>query len=64
MVSGPWNPPPGTLTLPANEVHIWRATLDVDGAELKALEMVLSTDEQARASRFHFEKHRQHFVAT
>jgi len=63
MISGPWNPPLGTVILPANEVHIWRAALDVDGAELKALAAVLSTDEQARASRFHFEKHRQHFVA-
>ena len=63
MIPGPWNRPPQTLSLSANEVHIWRATLDVDGAELKALAAVLSPDEQARASRFHFEKHRQYFVA-
>jgi 4'-phosphopantetheinyl transferase len=52
------------LTLPDDEVHLWRVDLGaVAGAE-KRWRKILSPDEQVRAARFHFERDRQHFTAT
>jgi 4'-phosphopantetheinyl transferase len=51
------------LTLPANQVHIWYADLDVDPGELDGLATILARDERVRASRFHFQRDRVHFVA-
>ncbi len=58
-----WFPPPLSLTLRAEEVHLWRASLDCDPLVLSRLEATLSSDELARADRFVFEKDRSHFVA-
>jgi 4'-phosphopantetheinyl transferase len=49
--------------LPENEVHVWRATLDVASTDLERLRATLSSDEQARAARFHFPKDQHHFIA-
>jgi 4'-phosphopantetheinyl transferase len=49
--------------LSPGEVHIWRATLDRVEAELQEFRQILAPDEQARADRFYFEIHRQHFTA-
>lgn len=57
-----WNPPPEALALESNEVHVWRAALDVEPAYLKRLEQMLSDDERERARRFFFEEHRGRFV--
>lgn len=46
-----------------NEVHVWRAVLDVSTAELERLARLLSSDEQARARRFRFQKDQEHFIA-
>ncbi len=43
------------LALPENEVQLWRVDLEA---------IVLSSDETARASRFHFPRDRQRFVAS
>jgi len=59
----PWVPPPDDLKLPDEEVHVWRAGLDLPTAQLERLHRVLSPDEQEKAARFHFEKDRQHFTA-
>ena len=58
-----WLPPPRSLTLPQNELHVWRATLDLAPIDLECLRATLSSDEQARAARFHFPEDQQHFVA-
>jgi 4'-phosphopantetheinyl transferase len=58
-----WLRAPDYLTLPQNEVHVWRATLDLDDIELERLRATLSSDERDRAARFHFPKDQQHFVA-
>jgi 4'-phosphopantetheinyl transferase len=50
-------------TLPDNEVHVWRAGLELDPVKLPLLENLLSADERARASRFHFARDRKHFIA-
>jgi 4'-phosphopantetheinyl transferase len=48
------------LTLDTTEVHIWQASLDGRPADI--FESFLSSDELARADRFHFPRDRQHFV--
>ena len=59
----PWPTPPSQLNLASEEIHIWCLHLDVKFAEMKELTRVLSDDEQTRADRFHFDIHRQRFVA-
>jgi 4'-phosphopantetheinyl transferase len=49
-----------TLELPADEVHVW--TADLDSYAPESLISVLSTEEAERASRFHFNTHRHHFI--
>ena len=58
-----WDSPPKTLVLPNNAVHVWRASLHVSASELRTLEDTLAVDERARAERFYFQKHREHFIA-
>ena len=58
-----WLSSPVDLTLSKDEVHIWRAALDLPAARLQKLVKSLSADEQVRAERFHFEQHRQRFIA-
>jgi 4'-phosphopantetheinyl transferase len=58
-----WRHPPCSLTLPQNEVHVWRANLGVDPIDLEEMRATLTSDERARAARFLFPKDQQHFVA-
>ncbi len=58
-----WHPPPESLTLGSDEVHVWRATLDRSAAALQRLLQTLSEDESARADRFYFQRDREHFIA-
>ncbi len=57
-----WYPPPNTLTLASNEVHVWRAVLELEAARVRSLRHTLSAEEQARAERFYFHQDRKHFV--
>lgn len=62
--SAQWLPPTdATCTLGSDEVHLWRAALDVSPAELAALSAVLGEDELARAAQRIFQRDRQHFTA-
>ncbi len=56
-----WKPPPQHLTLPPNHVHVWKANLSPPESKLAHLQTILSSDEQARAQRFKFPKHRKAF---
>ena len=58
-----WENPPQKLILPSNAVHVWRASLHVSASYLRILEGTLAADECARAERFYFQKHREHFIA-
>ena len=58
-----WDSPPKTLVLSNNAVHVWRASLHVSASALRTLEDTLAVDERARAERFYFQKHREHFIA-
>jgi 4'-phosphopantetheinyl transferase len=57
-----WALPPQTLILPKNEIHIWRAWLDVDIEERARLSSHLSEGETIRANRFVFPRDQDHFV--
>ncbi|MGB6802479.1 MAG: hypothetical protein WBE31_09440, partial [Candidatus Sulfotelmatobacter sp.] len=51
------------LALPEDEVQLWRVDLEALAADEGRWQKVLSTDEAARASRFHFARDRQRYVA-
>ena len=52
------------MALPEDEVHLWLVDLASVAAGEKRWEQLLSSDERARAARFHFSKDRQYFTAT
>jgi 4'-phosphopantetheinyl transferase len=54
-----WQVPPQQVTLPANEVHVWRAPLVAPEHEYATFQQILSPDERERARRFYFEKDRR-----
>jgi len=57
-----WSEPPEALSLPMGEVHVWRLALDQPDSVLNEFRATLEPHELERAGRFHFEKHRRHFV--
>lgn len=52
------------LTLPLDEVHLWRIDLAAVATAEQRWQQILSADERTRAARFHFPHDRQHFTAT
>jgi 4'-phosphopantetheinyl transferase len=46
------------------EIHLWRASLDVNADSLSPLLSLLSNDERERAGRFRFERDRRRFIAS
>jgi 4'-phosphopantetheinyl transferase len=59
--SSSWTKAQLPLAFPAGRIDIWRVRLD-EPAAIASAAGVLSPDEQARASRFHFERDRIHFT--
>ena len=57
-----WVSPTESLSLETGEVHVWRIELEQPGSVLEKFRSTLETDELERASRFHFDKHRNSFV--
>ena len=60
--ASPWYSAPQTLTLQGDEVHVWRAALDVSESQVRSLWSTLTVDERQRAERYVFQKDRTHFV--
>lgn len=58
----PWEQPPKVLTLARGEIHLWRAQLDQQVADLDQFNPILSEDEKMRAARYRFEKDRRSFT--
>jgi 4'-phosphopantetheinyl transferase len=58
-----WHLPPKELVIRDDEAHVWLTELNLRPSLLENLKNTLSTDELARANRFHFEKDRHHFIA-
>jgi 4'-phosphopantetheinyl transferase len=59
-----WQTAPEFVEARNDEVHIWRAALDVLPFHVENLRPILSNDERKRAARFHFERDRSRFIAT
>jgi 4'-phosphopantetheinyl transferase len=57
-----WHRVCGNYELPADEVHVWRATLDQPQEVMARFLQVLSADENARAGKFHFEADRKRHI--
>ncbi len=58
-----WQPAAHPPALTADDVHVWRISLEIGDALLVRLRETLAEDERQRADRYHFEKDRRHFVA-
>jgi 4'-phosphopantetheinyl transferase len=58
----PWLPPPADLSLPDDEVHVWRASLDLSTSRVLRLRQALTADELGRVARFHFQRSRDRFI--
>ncbi|WP_019505897.1 4'-phosphopantetheinyl transferase superfamily protein [Pleurocapsa sp. PCC 7319] len=58
-----WQEPPSQPVLANNQVHIWRANLDLPTDKIEQLATSLSTDEMARANKFYYLKHKNRFIA-
>ena len=56
------SPPPSRLTLIGDEVHVWRACLDVPESRVRALEENLADDEVKRVRRVNFTEDPRHFT--
>jgi len=63
IVDPTWQTDPRSLALHANEVHVWRAGLDVDPVTVGLCRDTLSNEERARAERFHSPLHRDRYTA-
>ena len=62
-VSPSWPLSPKTPILERDEIHVWRTSLDLPASRMQTLQQTLTADEQARAGRFYFPRHRAHFIA-
>lgn len=58
-----WELPPGDLHLGESDVHIWKTNLNITPSVLNSLAEALSEDELSKASRFHFDIDRTHYIA-
>lgn len=58
-----WPLPPTEQSLAAIDAHVWAACLDLPAEPLARLGATLSNDERQRAARFHFDRHRNRFIA-
>jgi len=61
-VAAEWCLPTRLPRLEQTQVHVWRAALTVPTPRVENLQRLLSPAELDRAARFHFQKHREHFV--
>ena len=61
--SFPWSSPPTQPLLTPGVVHVWSLPLDLADAQVAGLRASLSADEEARAARYHFDRHRRRFIA-
>jgi 4'-phosphopantetheinyl transferase len=59
----PWLPAAKAPVLAQNELHVWRASLDLGPAILQRLESTLNHQERERAARFLVPHSRDHFIA-
>lgn len=51
-----------SIAIPDGEIHVWRASLELEPDAISHLEKTLSEDERARAARFYRTRDREHFI--
>jgi len=59
-----WRSPLSVPKASSHEIHVWRIYLDLPADQIHQLEKILSPDEQLRANRFHFERHKRRFIVS
>ena len=59
-----WSSPPSVPNASSNEIHVWHIRLDVPLGQIQQLGRTLSQDEQLKAERFHFDRHRRRYIAS
>ena len=59
-----WEVPPQSPHLLPQEIHVWRARLDIAAAVADRFRETLSSDERQRAARFVYESHRRRFIVS
>ena len=57
-----WESPLQSPILKNNEIHVWRANLELSLPKIERLTALLSSDEIARANRFRFPQHKRRFI--
>ena len=57
-----WTLPPQSPSLKAGVADVWRIALNQEEERLESFRRTLEANELERAGRFHFEKHRRHFI--
>ena len=57
-----WFQQPPILELSSSDVHVWRASTEVDEKQLKYLQGIISEEEQLRAAKFYFRKDSVRFI--
>lgn len=57
-----WTEPPSSPSLETGTVHVWRIALNQEDDRVERFRQTLETGELERAGRFHFDKHRHHFI--
>src|ERR1041385_2925469 len=60
--SSPWTEPPPSPSLESGTVHVWRIALSQGDDTVERYRRTLEPGELDRAGRFHFDKHRRHFL--
>jgi 4'-phosphopantetheinyl transferase len=55
-------PPTQPPILDPDEIHVWRARLDLNASDMESLLQTLSSDERSRAERFRLKKDHHRFV--
>src|SRR5437016_5710805 len=61
--SCPWPVPREQPQIAPGIVHVWSLALDLPEPTIDSLRASLSAEEQARAARYLFDKHRRRFIA-
>ena len=57
-----WHSPPHTPILGNDEIHVWRASLDLPVLQSRSLLLTLAAEELRRAERYRFQEDREHFI--
>lgn len=59
-----WQPAPPDLRLTKDEVHVWRASINLDPVTVKTFLPVLVPEERRRAEAYRFDRERLRYVVT